>query len=142
VPVNAFTKDHVANGSAHFKVSRHKSDTTSPSTISKRAQSAWAPPTAKSQRGSLQSGHYNAIWLLRPSRPISSYSDRPPTQPTSLNTADVLTMFLQLHATAEAAISAILVRFLSRYDRSTPNIKDPFLWPSIGQASNHPSASY
>ncbi|OCL08297.1 hypothetical protein AOQ84DRAFT_439707 [Glonium stellatum] len=59
----------------------------------------------------------------------------PTSNPANLSkSSDVLAMFSDLHAAAEAATSTIPVRFLSRYDKSATNIKDSFLWISIGQA--------
>lgn len=58
----------------------------------------------------------------------------PTSNPANLSkSSDVLAMFSDLHAAAEAATSTIPVRFLSRYDKSATNIKDSFLWISIGQ---------
>lgn len=64
----------------------------------------------------------------------------PPSNPANIsNASDVYTIFSDLHETAEAANSTPPVRFLSRYDKSATNIKESFLWISIGQVRAIPS---
>lgn len=61
----------------------------------------------------------------------------PPSNPANIsNTTDVLTIFSQLLSTAEAALTAVPVRFLGRYDKSATNIKESSLWIGMGQVSN------
>lgn len=133
---NAFIKDSVANGSAPFKVGWYESDTTvtinylQAGTIDVGiTYSEVAEKIAYDQGITTSPGYY-------------AFCDHflivgPPANPANVsNTTDVLTMFSQLHATAEAATSAIPVRFLSRYDKSATNIKDSSLRISIGQVRN------
>src|ERR1700739_1927804 len=56
----------------------------------------------------------------------------PPSNPANISkTADILTIFSQLRAAADAAVTELPVRFLSRYDKSATNIKESSLWIGI-----------
>jgi ABC-type tungstate transport system permease subunit len=60
----------------------------------------------------------------------------PPSNPAGLsNSSDILTMFSDIYDTAQAANTTPPVRFLTLYDKSATNIKDSYLWISIGQVS-------
>jgi hypothetical protein len=66
----------------------------------------------------------------------------PPSNPANISkTADILTIFSQLRATADAAVTELPVRFLSRYDKSATNIKESSLWIGIGQVSDDTTLS-
>ena len=61
----------------------------------------------------------------------------PPSNPANISAKqDILTLFTYLYTAAEAANTNPPVRFLSRFDKSATNIKEAFLWISIGQASS------
>ena len=66
----------------------------------------------------------------------------PPSNPANISkTADILTIFSQLRAAADAAVTELPVRFLSRYDKSATNIKESSLWIGIGQVSDDTTLS-
>ena len=61
----------------------------------------------------------------------------PPSNPANISAKqDILTLFTYLYTAAEAGNTSPPVRFLSRFDKSATNIKEAFLWISIGQASS------
>lgn len=60
----------------------------------------------------------------------------PKSNPANISkSTDIFTMFSQIRTVAENEQTTPPVRFLSRYDKSATNIKDSFLWISIGQVS-------
>ncbi|KAF4445854.1 extracellular tungstate binding protein [Fusarium austroafricanum] len=129
---DAFIKESVANGSAPFKVAWYQSDTTY--------------SIQYLQEGIIDVGiTYNpAAEKIAIDRSIAmsrNYVFRdhfllvgPPSNPANLsNSSDIISMFSKIQETAELATSAVPVRFLSRYDKSATNIKESYLWASIGQ---------
>lgn len=132
---NAFIQQSVKNGSSPFRVAWYTSDTTE--TIN-YLQSGTVDvgitysPTAEQIA-------INEGIALSPSYYI--FRDHfllvgPPSNPAGLsNSSDILTMFSDIYDTAQAANTTPPVRFLTRYDKSATNIKDSYLWISIGQVS-------
>lgn len=130
---DAFIQSRVANGSDPFKVAWYTSDTTftinylQSGTVDVGITYSEIAEKIAINQGIAKSPSYYAFrdhFLIV----------GPTSNPANLsNNSDVLTMFSDLHAAAEAATSTIPVRFLSRYDKSATNIKDSFLWISIGQ---------
>lgn len=130
---DAFIQSSVANGSDPFKVAWYTSDTTftinylQSGTVDVGITYSEVAEKIAINQGIAKSPSYYAFrdhFLIV----------GPTSNPANLSSSsDVLTMFSDLHAAAEAATSTIPVRFLSRYDKSATNIKDSFLWISIGQ---------
>ncbi|RAH70313.1 uncharacterized protein BO66DRAFT_451160 [Aspergillus aculeatinus CBS 121060] len=108
---DTFIKASVENGSAPFKVAWYKSHTTS---LAIRQRVAEGPSWYAWRDYSLLVGpHFNPVRLNK--------------------TDDILTMFSSLYTAAENDSAPVRTRFLSRYDKSTTNIKESDLWIGIGQ---------
>jgi ABC-type tungstate transport system permease subunit len=133
---DAFIQDSVANGSAPFKIAWYTSDTTFTINYLQSGivdvgitYSEVAEKIAFNQGITTSAGYYAFRDHFLVVGPLSN--------PANISkTADILTIFSQLHATAEAAVTELPVRFLSRYDKSATNIKESSLWISIGQVSD------
>lgn len=130
---DAFIKESVKNGSDPFLVAWYKSDTTVSIQYLKSGLVdvgiTYSPVAEKIaiDQGIATSPSYYAF---RDHFIITG----PKSNPAGIsNVTDVLTLFSELHETAEAATSTPPVRFLSRYDKSATNIKESDLWISIGQ---------
>ena len=138
---DAFIQDSVANGSAPFKIAWYTSDTTFTINYLQSGivdvgitYSEVAEKIAFNQGITTSPGYY-------------AFRDHfllvgPPSNPANISkTADILTIFSQLRAAADAAVTELSVRFLSRYDKSATNIKVSSLWIGIGQVSDDTTLS-
>ena len=133
---DAFINDRFSNGSEPFRVAWYQSDTTvsinylQSGTVDVGITYNEAAENIAIARGIATSPSYYA------------FRDHflvvgPRSNPANIsNTSDVLSIFSQLRNTAEAATSAVPVRFLSRYDKSATNIKESALWLGVGQVSD------
>lgn len=130
---DAFIQSSVANGSDPFKVAWYTSDTTfTINYLQSGTVDVGITYSEIAENIAINQGiaKFPSYYAFRDHFLIVG----PTSNPANLsNSSDVLTMFSDLHAAAEAATSTIPVRFLSRYDKSATNIKDSFLWISIGQ---------
>lgn len=130
---DAFIQDSISNGSSPFRVAWYQSDTTysiqylQSGTIDVGITYSPAAEQVAIDQGIATSPSYYAFrdhFLLV----------GPPSNPANISTSsNVLTIFSDLFQAAGAANSTPPVRFLSRYDKSATNIKESFLWISIGQ---------
>ncbi|KAK3936970.1 hypothetical protein QBC46DRAFT_320536 [Diplogelasinospora grovesii] len=131
---DAFIQDSVANGSSPFRVAWYQSDTTysinylKDGTIDVGVTYSPAAEQIAIDQGIAVSPSYYAF---RDHFIIVG----PPSNPANIsNSSDILTLFSDLHEAAESGVTTTPpVRFLSRYDKSATNIKESFLWISIGQ---------
>ncbi|KAN0067877.1 putative extracellular tungstate binding protein [Elaphomyces granulatus] len=130
---NAFIQQSVKNGSLPFQVAWYTSDTTE--TIN--YLEAGTVDVGITYSPVAEQIAINEGIALSPSYYV--FRDHfllvgPPSNPAGLNeSSDILTMFSDIYAAAQAANTTPPVRFLTRYDKSATNIKDSYLWISIGQ---------
>ena len=138
---DAFIQGSVANGSAPFKIAWYTSDTTFTIDYLQSGivdvgitYSEVAEKIAFNQGITTSPGYYAFRDHFLLVGPLSN--------PANISkTADILTTFSQLRAAADAAVTELPVRFLSRYDKSATNIKESSLWIGIGQVSDDTTLS-
>ncbi|KAL7931674.1 hypothetical protein V8C35DRAFT_309209 [Trichoderma chlorosporum] len=130
---DAYIKDSVSNGSKPFRVAWYTSDTTYSIEYLKTGLLdvgiTYSPAAEKIaiDQGIALSPSYYAFrdhFLLA----------GPKSNPANISkSTDIYSMFSQIRQVAENEQTTPPVRFLSRYDKSATNIKDSFIWVSIGQ---------
>jgi ABC-type tungstate transport system permease subunit len=132
---DAYIKAKVANGSDPFRVAWYQSDTTTTiNYLESNTVDVGITYNEAAEQIAIDQG-------IAVSPIYYAFRDHflivgPPSNPANIsNSSDILPIFSQLYATAQAAKSSPPVRFLSRYDKSATNIKESYLWISIGQVS-------
>ncbi|KAL6901241.1 hypothetical protein GGI43DRAFT_404334 [Trichoderma evansii] len=130
---DAYIKDSVSNGTKPFRVAWYTSDTTySIEYLETGLIDVGITYSPAAEKIAIDQGI-----ALSPS--YYAFRDHfllvgPKSNPANISkSTDIFSMFSQIRTVAENEQTTPPVRFLSRYDKSATNIKDSFLWVSIGQ---------
>ncbi|KAK7398581.1 hypothetical protein QQX98_012037 [Neonectria punicea] len=130
---DAYIKDRVKGGELPFEVAWYKSDTTKAIEFLQTGEVDVAityNEVAESIAIDQSIAESPSYFAFRENLLLVG----PPSNPANLSKSDnIFSLFSAIYNAAEGPTTVPPVRFLSRYDKSIINIKETFLWATLGQ---------